>query len=185
MMPTARTSARRRLVRCMTAQIHFSGPDRYRLRSAADLGRSVLGASVRRMLKGPLRPGWSWFFELGAHALKRRVISAFRMRDVNEARCYLDSVDISSPVQSEVNITRVAQEKFIGAWFFGKGADDPVTIFIFTAADIPFTPGPTPTSSPLSHWPRHPERLPSITVSRRNTGSRRSLKMRSTPTAGC
>jgi hypothetical protein len=89
----------------MAARAYFCGPLRYRLRSAAALCQSVLEASVRRMLKGP-RPTWNWFMELGTQVLKRQVAIAFQMRDVHEARCFLDSVVIGSP-ESEIISVRL------------------------------------------------------------------------------
>ena len=91
----------------MTARIHFRGPPRYRLRSAAELSQSILEASARRALKGPRLPGWNWFVELATQVLKRQTLAAFQMGDVKEARRYLDSVVISSPALSEVSITPV------------------------------------------------------------------------------
>ena len=106
----------------MTARIHFRGPPRYRLRSAAELSQSILEASARRALKGPRLPGWSWFVELATQGLKRQTLAAFQMSDVKEARRYLDSVVISSPALSEVSITPVVQQKFRGSWFTGKNS---------------------------------------------------------------
>jgi len=105
----------------MTARIHFRGPPRYRLRSAAELSQSIVEASARRALQGPRLPGWNWFVELATEVLKRRTLAAFQMGAVQEARLYLDSTVISSPALSEVNITPVVQEKFRGSWFAGKG----------------------------------------------------------------
>ena len=48
----------------MSARLTFSGPVRYRLRGMAQLSRSILEVSARRMLKGPRRPGWNWFAEV-------------------------------------------------------------------------------------------------------------------------
>src|ERR1019366_7868467 len=104
----------------MTARIHFRGPPRYCLRSAAELSQSVLEVSARRALRGPRLPGWNWFVELATEVLKRQTLTAFRLGNLKEARRYLDSVVISSPALSEVMITPVAQEKFRGSWFTGK-----------------------------------------------------------------
>ncbi len=104
----------------MTVRIHFRGPLRYRLRSAAELSQSVLEVSARRALKGPRLPGWNWFVELATQVAKRQTLAAFRMADVKEARRYLDSTVISSPALSAVSITPVVQEKFRGSWFTGK-----------------------------------------------------------------
>ena len=52
--------------------------------------------------------------------LKRQVADALAMHDVKQARLYLDSVVISSPVLSEVDITPVTEENFRGKWFTAK-----------------------------------------------------------------
>jgi acetyl esterase/lipase len=62
------------------------------------------------------------------------------MGDVNAARHYLDSIVISSQALAEVNITRVAQEKFSGAWFVGHTADTPVTILYLHGGGYSFYP---------------------------------------------
>jgi monoterpene epsilon-lactone hydrolase len=112
----------------MVARIHFAGPTQYQLRSAAEIGESILKVSARRMLKGPRQPGWNWLVELNTEILKRLVTTAFTMRDVREARCYLDSVVISSPALSGVNITPIVQEKFRGSWFAQKNGEARVTV---------------------------------------------------------
>ncbi len=106
----------------MTARIHFRGPLRYRLRSAAELSQAIFEASARRAAKGPRLPGWSWFVELATQVLKRQTLAAFQMGDVEEARRYLDSVVISSTALSEVSITPVVKEQFRGGWFADKNS---------------------------------------------------------------
>jgi epsilon-lactone hydrolase len=108
----------------MTAWINFRGPSRYRLRSAAELSQSIFEASARRAVKGPRLPGWNWFVEVATEVLKRQTLVAFQMRDVNEARRYLDSVVFVSPALSEVSITPVVEEKFKGSWFAAKDASE-------------------------------------------------------------
>src|ERR1039458_10884868 len=120
---SAHLCVRKRLGLGMTARIHFRGPPHYRLRSAAELSQSVLEVSARRALKGPRLPGWNWFVELSTEVLRRQTLTAFRLGDVKEARCYLDSVVKSSPALSEVSITPVVQEKFSGSWFAGKNTE--------------------------------------------------------------
>jgi acetyl esterase/lipase len=129
----------------MTARIHFSGPHRYRLRSAAELSQTILEASARRALKGPRLPGWNWFVELATAVLKQQTLTALRLGDVKEARRYLDSVMISSPALSEVSITPVAHEKFRGSWFAakrvaGKNEEPGVSVLYFHGGGYSFYP---------------------------------------------
>lgn len=124
----------------MVARIHFAGPIQYRVRSAAEIGESILKASARRMLKGPRQPGWSWLVELNTAVLKRLVTTAFRLRDVREARCYLDSVVISSPALSRVSITPVVQGKFRGSWFAQENTQTPATVLYCHGGGYSFYP---------------------------------------------
>ncbi len=135
----------------MTARIHFRGPARYRLQSAAALSQSVLEVTARRAIKGPRLPGWNWFFEVATQMTRRQTLAAMRMgnESVREARRYLDSTVISSPELSEVSITPVVQETFRGSWFADKNfaatnpaesAEPPVTILYFHGGGYSFYP---------------------------------------------
>ena len=124
----------------MVARIHFAGPTRYQLRSAAEISQAILAVSGRRMLKGPRQPGWNWLVELSTEILKRQVTTALKMRDVKEARCYLDSVVITSPALSGVDITPVVQEKFRGSWFAQTNAETDVTVLYFHGGGYSFYP---------------------------------------------
>lgn len=124
----------------MAVRIHFGDPARYRLRNAAELGLSIFQVSVRRFLKGPRQLSWNWFAEVGTQMLSRQVTAALKMRDVREARRYLDSVVIRSPALSEVDITSVAQEKFRGNWFAGKNGQTGVTVLYFHGGGYSFYP---------------------------------------------
>ncbi len=124
----------------MTARIHFTGPLRYRLCCAAEFSQSLLEVSTRRALKGPRLPGWNWFIELASQMLKRQMLAAFRMNDVKEARRYLDSVMISSPALSEVNVTPIMQEKFRGSWYVGKNTEPGLSVLYFHGGGYSFYP---------------------------------------------
>lgn len=124
----------------MNARIHFRGPLRYRVRCAAELMQAVLEVSARRAVKGPRLPSWNWFVELATQMLKRQTLAAFRMGDVKEARRYLDSVVIGSPVLSEVRITPVVQEKFSGRWFASKNTEPRVTVLYLHGGGYSFYP---------------------------------------------
>lgn len=124
----------------MDTRIHFRGPPGYRLRCAGELSRSVLEVSTRRALKGPRLPGWNWFVELATQILKQQTLAAFQLGDVKEARRFLDSVVISSPVLSEVSITPVVREKFRGSWFAGKDTEPRVNVLYFHGGGYSFYP---------------------------------------------
>ena len=62
------------------------------------------------------------------------------MRDVKEARRYLDSVVFSSPALSEVTIRYTVHEKFRGSWFSRKNVESPVTVLYFHGGGYSFYP---------------------------------------------
>ena len=84
----------------MVARIGFEGPARFRLRSAAQLARSVAEVSARRLVKGPKRPGWNWWVEVATQLLKRQLVTAFGMSDAKQARSFLDSMVVRPPALS-------------------------------------------------------------------------------------
>jgi len=124
----------------MATLLHFRGPARYRLRSAANLTQSVLDVSARRAFKGPRLPGWSWYVEVATEVAKRRTLTAFQLGDVKEARRYLDSVVIRSRELSAVSIMPVAQENFRGSWFTPKKTEPDVTVLYFHGGGYSFYP---------------------------------------------
>lgn len=124
----------------MIARVHFRGPPQDCLRSAAELSQLVLEVSARRMLKGPGQPGWNWFVEVATHFLKTQVNNALSMRGVEEARRYLDSVVISSPALSEVNVRQIVHDKFRGSWFYGNTAEPRLTVLYFHGGGYSFYP---------------------------------------------
>jgi acetyl esterase/lipase len=91
------------------------------------------------MLKGPRRPGWNWFMELGTQVLKGQLAVAFRMRDVHEARRYLDCLVVGSAVP-EVNTSEVIQERFRGRWFACKDVETRVTVLYFHGGGYSYYP---------------------------------------------
>jgi len=124
----------------MVSHIRITGPAKYQLRSAAELGQSALEVTARRLCKGPLRPRWNWFMEVVTRTLQKQVNTAMQMRDVREARAYLDSIVITSPALAEVAIRPAALEKFSGSWFCPRRADTSVNILYFHGGGYSFYP---------------------------------------------
>ena len=124
----------------MAVRVQFTGPARYRVRSAAELGQSILEVSARRAILGPSRPGWNWFVEVATAVLQRQVRTAFKLHDVEKARRYLDSVVIRSPALPAVDVTQVVQQKFRGSWFFPRSADPCLTVLYLHGGGYSFYP---------------------------------------------
>jgi len=124
----------------VTAKLQLAGPMRYRVRSAGAFCRSALAVGVRRLLKGPRRPGWNWTVELVTQALQAQLARAFAMPDVAGMRRYLDAVVINSLALSRVNITPVSQQQFSGSWFAPKQVAPRGTLLYFHGGGYAFYP---------------------------------------------
>jgi monoterpene epsilon-lactone hydrolase len=125
---------------CMSAKLQFRGPVRYRLRNLVGLGQSIFEVAARRLLKGPRRPSWNWFVEVVTQVLRRQVIAAFKMGGVEQARLYLDSVLITSPLMRAVNVTPVVQPNFRGRWFAPKDTQTTLTVLYLHGGGYSFYP---------------------------------------------
>lgn len=124
----------------MFARIHFTGSVQYRTLISAQIGRSVLEVSLRRMLRGPRCPTWNWSVELCTQVLKVLVTTALEMRSVQEARRYLNSVVVTSPVLSEFQITPVLETSFRGNWFINRSSFSDLTLLYLHGGGYSFYP---------------------------------------------
>jgi epsilon-lactone hydrolase len=129
----------------MAARIQFNGPIRYRLRSTALVCRSVVTTCLRRLIKGPRRPGWNLAFEIGTQVLRGNLAIAFAMPDASEARRYLDSVVINSPEVSQVRVTPSSDDKVKGSWFVpntfvANNVEPPVTLLYLHGGGYSYYP---------------------------------------------
>jgi acetyl esterase/lipase len=77
--------------------------------------------------------------ELGTQVMRGQLAVAFQMRDVKEARRYLDSMDIG-PSVPEMDIKDVCGETFRGHWFVPQQADTRVTLLYFHGGGYSFYP---------------------------------------------
>jgi monoterpene epsilon-lactone hydrolase len=125
----------------MLAHIHFRGTVLDRLRRGRELAQVLAQASVQRMFKGPRRKGWNWFLEMSTAVLKRELIAAFNLPDVNAARQYLDSVLISSPAIKEMQICSLDPTATVrGTWFVPANTEAGLTILYFHGGGYAFYP---------------------------------------------
>lgn len=124
----------------MPTGIQFAGPHQYRLRSLAELNRSILETSYRRLLRGPAHRGWNWALEVGTQFLRRQVRAALEMKDVSEARSFLDSVVIRLPACDAVNIVQTVQDEVSGRWFTPQNSPDGLTLLYFHGGGYSFYP---------------------------------------------
>jgi monoterpene epsilon-lactone hydrolase len=88
----------------LSTPIKTSGRLSYRLRSVLNLLGSSAAVSIRRLIHGPLLPGWTWTLEVGTHFLRRQTKTAFDMHNMQAAREYENSLIFASPAITRVII---------------------------------------------------------------------------------
>jgi epsilon-lactone hydrolase len=123
----------------MAARLHFHGPVRYRLRSAATLCQSLIETSAARILPRGGRLGWNWYAEVAERVLKKQLAIAFKMQDVNAARCYLDSLFLALPLRP-IAIRDLVLPQFRGSWFLPQDADSRTTLLYLHGGGYSFYP---------------------------------------------
>jgi monoterpene epsilon-lactone hydrolase len=99
----------------------------YRLRSLLILYWSLLYVSIRRLLRGPLLPNWSWMFEISIHFIKNQTAIAFDMTDHAEGREYENSLVFASPAKARVKIEPV-NAPVKGHWYRPKSETKDLTV---------------------------------------------------------
>lgn len=124
----------------MLARLQFSGPAQFRARSAALLSRALVDVTLRRLLRGPRRPGWNFVLEAGVEILKRQLHAAFQMRNVKDARRFLDTAVLRSPVVSQVKITDVLLDSFRGSWIIPRDEKPRATVLYLHGGGYSFYP---------------------------------------------
>lgn len=107
--------------------VELSGKLAYRLRSILGLYRSLFYVTFRRMLHGPLRPGWSWSLEMATHFLKSQTAATFDIADIVEGREYEDSLLFRSTALPQVSISPV-QQPIRGHWYQPQSGHGPATL---------------------------------------------------------
>ena len=109
------------------ASFELSGRWQYRLRSVFTLYWSLLYVSVRRLLRGPRFPNWSWTLETSTHFLKAQTNTAFDMPNLAAGREYEDALVFTSPALAQVNVEPV-DLPVKGHWYQPKSAAPHVTV---------------------------------------------------------
>ena len=102
--------------------------------------RSAAKVSLRRATNGPLRPSWGLPFEVATEVLKRHLTTAFAMRDIKQARLYLDSFVINSIELPKVHITASPDLRVKGSWFVPKRSEPKCTLLYLHGGGYSFYP---------------------------------------------
>jgi epsilon-lactone hydrolase len=109
------------------APFELNGRWQYRLRSIFQLYGSTISVSARRLLRGPLLPGWSWTLETSMHFLRAQMAVAFDMPDMADGREYEDALVFASAAVDQVQIEPV-DRPVKGHWYRLKSGERPVTL---------------------------------------------------------
>lgn len=109
----------------MLFQLH--GKWNYRARSLFALYWSLLYVSIRRLIRGPLLPTWSWAFEASIHFIKSQTVTAFDMPNHAEGREYENSLVFTSPAAAKMRIESVV-EPVKGHWYHPKSETKGITV---------------------------------------------------------
>jgi monoterpene epsilon-lactone hydrolase len=87
----------------------------------------LLTVSVRRLLRGPLLPNWSWMFEVSIHFIRNQTITAFNMTNQAEGREYENSLVFTSPAVAEMKIEPILTP-VKGHWYHPKSEAKDITV---------------------------------------------------------
>ncbi len=77
----------------------------YQWRCLSLLTGATVTTSLRRMVQGPLRPGWSWGFETTMAFLKAQSTYAAGLNDPSDSREFEDALTFRSPALQRVAVT--------------------------------------------------------------------------------
>ncbi len=105
----------------------LSGRWRYRLQSLVRLYGSMFTVSIRRLLRGPRFPNWSWALEFSIHFMKAHASAAFDLPNISDGREYEDAFVFGSAAMTQVDIESVTKP-IKGHWYQPKSTAGRVTI---------------------------------------------------------
>ena len=116
-----------------TAPLVFHGRFDHQLRNLADMLAVTAAVTVRRLRRGPQRPGWSWMLETSTAFLRAQMGAAFdlgqRTGDMALSRAYADALSFGSPAAAAVTITPAAGP-VRGAWYTPPAARDRTVLYL-------------------------------------------------------
>lgn len=94
----------------------LSGPWRFKIRSLGVLLGTAIKITLRRLLRGPLLPGWSWILEVGTVFGRDQFRYAFDMPDIGDSRAYLDALVPYASALEQMQLRHV-KDPVEGTWF--------------------------------------------------------------------
>ncbi len=107
------------------------GRPAFRRRGLYNLLRAVTVVSLRRLVRGPRVPGWTWRFELTTRFLRDQMQHAVSLPSVADAREYLESLIFHMPAVRDVEITEWRESGVQGKWFVPRTGVKQRTVLYF------------------------------------------------------
>jgi epsilon-lactone hydrolase len=105
----------------------LSGRWQYRLWCVCYLWWATLYVTVRRLLRGPLLPNWSWMLETSMFFLRGQSHKAFDEPDPVRSREFQDALTFASPALARMEIDEVITP-VKGEWYQEKGSESGLTM---------------------------------------------------------
>jgi acetyl esterase/lipase len=125
----------------MTKPFQLSGPRRNQWRAVWALLRVSLSTLLRRIAKGPLRPGWNLTLEISTAYLRAVERTTFRLPTIEEQRLFTDALLFASPALAQVTVTTVEAEGVEGHWYVPRAPMDQTTTLYLHGGGYAFYSG--------------------------------------------
>src|SRR5262249_50689495 len=121
--------------------LQFSGPMRYRWRAVWMLFRTSIFTLARRLVKGPLRPGWNLTLEISTAYLRESERWVFHLPSIERQRLATDALVFTSPALGRVTIGDAYIETVSGRWYIPPTTIGDVTMFYLHGGGYAFSSG--------------------------------------------
>jgi epsilon-lactone hydrolase len=112
----------------MAKPFELTGPRRYQRRAVWTLLRVSLSTLLRRIAKGPLRPGWNLALETSTAYLRAVERASFRLHTIQDQRLFADALVFASPALALVTVTPAEVEEVKGHWYVPRASANTTTM---------------------------------------------------------
>jgi acetyl esterase/lipase len=125
----------------MAKPFELSGPRSYRRRAVWILLQASISTLLRRIAKGPIRPGWNLSLETSTAYLRMVERAAFRLPTIQEQRLFTDVLLFASPALALVTVTPAEVEGVKGHWYVPRALADTTTMLYLHGGGYAFYSG--------------------------------------------
>jgi acetyl esterase/lipase len=105
------------------------------------LFRVSVAAALRRIVRGPLRPGWNLALESSTAYLRAMERASARLPTIQEQRLLTDALVFASPALPRVTVTPVDADGVKGQWYMPDAPMDPMTLLYLHGGGYAFFAG--------------------------------------------